>query len=87
MVNDCRLSWLNCIALWLLATSLLGADKIDADKEKKYELDRRHGPWMIMVASLAETPAEFREEGPGPAQAAADLVLELLGQAAAGVAA
>ena len=77
VVNDRRLSWLNWIALWLLATPLLGADKIDAVKGKKYELSRQHGPWMIMVASLAEPPPEFREEGPGPAQAAADLAFEL----------
>ncbi len=51
--------------------------KIEAIKGKKYELTKQHGPWMIMVVSLAEPPPEYRADGPGPSEAAADLVYEL----------
>lgn len=60
-----------------IAVPAFSADKIDAVKGKKYELTKQHGPWMIMVVSLAEPPPEYRTEGPGPAEAAADLVFEL----------
>lgn len=63
------------VVLGLPATVL--ANRIEAVKGKKYELTRQHGPWMIMVASLAEAPPEFKVDGPGPADAAADLVYEL----------
>ncbi len=42
--------------------------KIDADPNKSYELEEKHGPWMIMAASFV---------GPTAEEQAHDLVLEL----------
>ncbi len=42
--------------------------KIDADPTKSYELEEKHGPWMIMAASFV---------GPTAEEQAHDLVLEL----------
>lgn len=53
------------------------AERIDAEKGKRYDLGKQHGPWMIMVASLSEPPPESRVEGPSKADAANSLVLEL----------
>lgn len=64
-------------ALLCHVSSTALADKIEAVKGKKYELSRQNGPWMIMVVSLAEPPPEYRADGPGPAEAAAELVFEL----------
>ena len=66
-----------CLAVTCLATPGSAADKIEAIKGKKYVLGKQHGPWMIMVASLAEPPPEFRIDGPTKEQAADDLVYEL----------
>lgn len=49
-------------------TTLVPFRKIDADPKKNYELDDKHGPWMIMAASFA---------GPSAEQQSHDLVLEL----------
>lgn len=51
--------------------------QIDAVKGKHYKLTRQHGPWMIMVATLRETPAEYKTEGMSAAEAADQLVYEL----------
>jgi len=60
------------------AADLLKPSKpIEAIKGKRYVLGKEHGPWMIMVASLAEPPPEFRVDGPTKEQAADDLVYEL----------
>jgi hypothetical protein len=53
------------------------AGRIEAIKGKKYELGKQHGPWMIMVASLAEPPPELRIDGPSKEEAANDLVFAL----------
>lgn len=42
--------------------------KVDADPNKSYELEEKHGPWMIMVASFAGPNAETQSH---------ELVLEL----------
>jgi len=67
-----------------LITGLLGiarsADarsRIDAVKGKQYRLTKKHGPWMIMVASLAEPPPDRKIEGMTPREAADQLVYEL----------
>lgn len=60
-----------------LATPGSAANRIEAIKGKKYLLGKEHGPWMIMVASLAEPPPEYRIDGPTKEQAADDLVYEL----------
>ena len=49
-------------------TTLVPFRKIDADPKKNYELEDKHGPWMIMAASFA---------GPSAEQQSHDLVLEL----------
>lgn len=78
MVSRSRFIGLGCLCALLMSvpTTTL-ADKIEAVKGKKYELTRQHGPWMIMVVSLAEAPPEYKVDGPGPTEAAAQLVYEL----------
>jgi hypothetical protein len=53
------------------------AATIEAVKGKHYKLTKRHGPWMIMVASFIEPPDDRRGEGLSPEQAAQQLVYEL----------
>ena len=65
------------LALQGLVATPAWAERIEAAKDKKYELGKQHGPWMIMVASLSEPPAESRIEGPSKAEAASSLVFEL----------
>jgi hypothetical protein len=48
--------------------TLVPFKKIDADPSKSYDLEEKHGPWMIMAASFAGASAD---------QQAHDLVLEL----------
>ncbi len=50
---------------------------IDAQKGKTYRLTRKHGPWMVMVASFSEPPPERKGDGISPQQAADELVYEL----------
>ena len=66
-----------CLTFCLLAASanaeppwakLVPFKKIDADPSKTYELEEKHGPWMIMVASFVGPTAEEQSH---------DLVLEL----------
>lgn len=68
------------VGVWSLTsfvTTPASAEKIEAAKDKKYELGKQHGPWMIMVASLSEPPPESRVDGPNMKEAAGSLVLEL----------
>lgn len=71
----------NCVAIVLAWTSsgeaappapgwakLVPFRKTDADPKRSYELDEKHGPWMIMAASFV---------GPTAEQQSHDLVLEL----------
>jgi hypothetical protein len=53
------------------------AKPIDAVKGKQYRLTKKHGPWMVMVASFHEPPAERKGEGLSPEEAANQLVYEL----------
>lgn len=48
--------------------TLVPFKKVEADTEKTYELEEKHGPWLIMAASFAGAAAE---------QQAHDLILEL----------
>src|SRR5262245_34675749 len=48
--------------------TLVPFKKVEADPNKTYELDEKHGPWIIMAASFAGAAAE---------QQAQDLALEL----------
>lgn len=62
----------------LTVLSSLTAQAIDADRNREYKLTKRHGPWMIMVASFKAPPPERRlKEGLTPKQAANELVYEL----------
>jgi hypothetical protein len=61
----------------LILVSSSDAAQIEAIHGKHYALTKRHGPWMIMVASFNK-PAEFeKNEGMSPMQAAEELVYEL----------
>jgi len=53
------------------------AGRIEAVHGKHYGLTKRHGPWMIMVASFNKPPENERIEGMSPKQAAEELVYEL----------
>ena len=66
------------LAAGLLLLSSSSAHAIEAAKGKEYNLTKRHGPWMIMVASF-KTPAPERrlKDGMTPKQAADQLVYEL----------
>lgn len=62
-----------CVAV----CSSLKANSIEAVKGKHYKLTKRHGPWMIMVASFLQPPEGERGEGISPDEAAEQLVYEL----------
>ncbi len=69
---------LPALAAGLLVLSSPGfAARIEAVKGKEYFLTKRHGPWMIMVASFKTPPPERRSEGMSPKDAADQLVYEL----------
>jgi len=51
--------------------------RIEAVQGKKYKLTKRHGPWMIMVASLRDIPESRRSKGLSAQEAADELVYEL----------
>ena len=60
--------------VWLVCCGEAPAAKVEAVKNKKYALSEKHGPWMIMVASLwGESPEQTKRA----AQAAHELVYEL----------
>lgn len=59
------------------ACSPSSAGSIEAVRGKHYKLTKRHGPWMIMVASFNKPPEDQRTEGLTPQQAADELVYEL----------
>ncbi len=53
------------------------AARIDAVRGRQYQITKRHGPWMIMVATFHAPPKDRRGEGMTPEQAADELVFEL----------
>ena len=59
------------------APSFSSAGAIEAVHGKHYVLTKRHGPWMIMVASFNKPPEFERTEGMSPKEAAEELVYEL----------
>jgi len=61
----------------MLVASLVTAAPIDATPGRQYKLTKEHGPWMIMVASIHEPPAQRKHEGMSPQEAADKLVYEL----------
>ena len=78
-----RKTVLTLVAIALMATvpkpafAAAPGRKIDADPSKKYRLSKRHGPWMIMVASMRDVPEERRTTGLTAQQAADQMVLAL----------
>lgn len=66
-----------CVLLIFTGICELQAAEIDATPGRQYRLDKQHGPWMIMVASIHEPPPERKREGMTPQQAAEKLVYEL----------
>ncbi len=65
------------VCLFSLSLSELSAARIDATQGRQYRITKQHGPWMIMVASLSETPQDRRRPGISPAEAADQLVYAL----------
>ena len=67
-------------AVGLLATPAHARSKIEAVKGKRYSITKRHGPWMVMVASLKDVAKENRKDlknGLSAQEAADELVYEL----------
>lgn len=69
---------------WALGAGLFGlfaadlpAAKIDAVRGRKYQITKRHGPWMILVATFHAPPEDRRGKGMTPEEAADELVYEL----------
>ncbi|MEY2727151.1 MAG: hypothetical protein RLZZ458_3018 [Planctomycetota bacterium] len=66
-----------CIVLLLSWSSIAAAD-VEAVRGKKYPLTKKHGPWMIMVASIRDVEEDRRVKDGLSAEAAADeLVYQL----------
>ena len=51
--------------------------RIEAVEGKQYELTKKHGPWMIVVASLSDRKEKGATEGKSADEAADELVYEL----------
>lgn len=67
-----------CTCLAGIARERAQAGNIEAVRGKKYKITKKHGPWMIMVASFDEPPPSRRsKDGLTPQQAADELVYEL----------
>jgi len=63
---------------FLLCCSTTTRAEVEAIKGKKYPLNARHGPWMIMVASLRNVDEDWRKgDGLSAEEAADQLVYEL----------
>jgi hypothetical protein len=75
-ILSCRLFVLAVVTTVILASSS-DAAQIEAVHGKHYRLTKRHGPWMIMVASFNKPPELEKTEGMSPMQAAEELVYEL----------
>lgn len=61
-----------------MTVHVTAGSRIEADPNKKYELSKQRGPWMIMVATLHSTAEDGEDhDGKSPEEAARELVLEL----------
>ena len=60
-----------------MISSEVSAARIDATEGRQYRITKQHGPWMIMVVSLTETPVKRRTTGLSPSEAADQLVYAL----------
>ena len=72
-----RITCTIALCSYVVASSTSAFAKIEAVQGKEYKLSPKHGPWMIMVASFNDVPAERRKEGLTALQAANQLVYEL----------
>lgn len=61
----------------MAALNATPAAAIEAVRGKTYSLSKQHGPWMVMVASFRNVPADRRKDGMSAEEAAAELVFEL----------
>ena len=69
---------LTTLVLILVNGSLSFAGKIEADPNKKYELTKIRGPWMISVATFhSMSPDGKTHKGKTPEEAAHELIIEL----------
>lgn len=75
--NPLLVALLLTVGLVLGVTKVTSAKRIEAIHGKEYRLSKRHGPWMIMVATFKELPPEMRTKGMTPAEAADELVYAL----------
>ena len=67
-----------CLLCLALLSTIASAAKIEAVKGKHYGLTKRHGPWMIMVASFHAASKDGKvRDGKTPQQIADELVYEL----------
>lgn len=64
----------NALLTALVPTTVEAGRRISAVKGKQYRLDKRHGPWMIMVTNLRGKTEESRQNA---AEQADELVYEL----------
>jgi hypothetical protein len=56
----------------------VSAARIDATANRTYRITKKHGPWMIMVASFSERHKDVRSaDGLSPSDAASQLVYVL----------
>ena len=55
----------------------VSAARIDATENRTYRITKKHGPWMIMVASFSERHEDVRVDGLSPSDAASQLVYAL----------
>ncbi|QDT65726.1 hypothetical protein [Calycomorphotria hydatis] len=65
------------VLLHVIGLSVTASAGIEAVKGKEYRLTRKHGPWMIMVATFHEALGAESQSGLTPGQAADELVYEL----------
>ena len=72
-----KLPGLSAFLVWLCLASVSLAAPIEAVKGKSYHITKRHGPWMIMVASMKTTSDALPEGAVTAEEAAAELVYEL----------
>ena len=75
---------LNLLVLGFVGAACLQAatpvHAIENVRGKEYHLTSKHGPWMVMVTSFRNIPADQKSEGLTAEEAAAELVFELRGK-------
>ncbi|MCA8995857.1 MAG: hypothetical protein KDA80_02700 [Planctomycetaceae bacterium] len=75
-----RLNFKPVVGAWVIcctASLAWGANNIEADPDKSYELSKNRGPWLIMAATFTTNAEGNNHQGKTPREAADELVLEL----------